>query len=410
MLLFFSIFAFSSPQSNQITVDKLKTKAENVLIVYFSCTGNTKGVATKINSLIGGDLIEIVPKEPYTSADLNYGNQDSRVVKEHNDPTILPDISGDIANFGQYETIFLGYPLWWGMAPNIIRTFMKKYDFSSKNINTFCTSISTSTDSSKNILTELAPNAKWNDSWKRFRTSPSESDVKEWTDSLDLSPTNPNDKILITYFSATGNTRRVAESIHSLLKFGKIAEIRPVQPYISSDLNYNDQNSRVTREHQDSSLRPAIHDVEGVDGAETIFVGYPLWWREAPHAVYTFIEKYKFNGKTVIPFCTSTSDDMKNSGKNLAAKTSNANWFKGQRFSSSADYDDVKKWVDKIVESSSNNEIKFKDATIGSGLSKAAIIGISVAAAVVAIAIIVIVVIIVVKKKRQNASNAEITN
>ena len=208
-LLLINLFATaSSLLSNKQISSSRKVKVNRVLVVYFSCSGNTKRVANNINSIIGGDLIEIVPKEPYTSADLNYGNQDSRVVKEHNDQTILPEISGTINNFEHYETIYLGYPLWWGQAPNIIRTFMKKYDFSNKNIITFCTSISTSTDSSVNILKELSPNANWNNNWKRFRSLASTSDVREWLDELNISPS-----ILVIYFSASGNTKRVAEFI-----------------------------------------------------------------------------------------------------------------------------------------------------------------------------------------------------
>lgn len=136
-------------------------------------------------------MIEVVPKNPYTSADLNYNNQESRVVKEHNDQTILPEISNDINNFNEYSTIFIGYPLWWGQAPNIIRTFMNKYDFSNKNIITFSTSISTLTDSSSTILKELAPTANWDDSFKRFRSSAPESEVKSWIDDLDLTHSKP---------------------------------------------------------------------------------------------------------------------------------------------------------------------------------------------------------------------------
>ena len=169
LLLYLNANAFSF-FLNDLTISKNQIiKTKKILVVYFSCTGNTRRIAKNINSLIGGDLIEIVPKNPYTSADLNYNNQDSRVVKEHNDQTILPEISNDINNFNEYSTIFIGYPLWWGQAPNIIRTFMNKYDFSNKNIITFSTSISTSTDSSSTILKELAPTANWDDSFKRFQ-------------------------------------------------------------------------------------------------------------------------------------------------------------------------------------------------------------------------------------------------
>lgn len=174
-------------------------------------------------------------------------------------------------------------------------------------------------------------------------------------------------------------------------------------------MNYQNSNSIVSREHNDSSFRPEINDIEGIDKTDTIFFGYPLWWGEAPQAVYTFIEKYKFNGKTSIPFCTSGSSKMSNSGKNLADKTSGANWFKGQCFPSDADDDEVKKWTDKVVKINSNGEMKFNDKTLSDGLPIGAIIGIAVAAVVV-VAIIIVVVVIVVRKKRGNKSNAEVSN
>lgn len=192
-------------------------KSNRVLVVYFSCSGNTKRVATNINSIVGGDLIEIIPKEPNTNADLNYNNDNSRVVKEHNDQSILPEISGNINNFQNYETIYLGYQLWWGQAPSIIRTFMKKYEFANKNIITFCTSISTSTDTSKNVLPQLAPNAKFNDKWQRFSSSASTTVVCDWIDGLALTP-----RILIAYFSAQGHTKKVAE----IIKNTKIADLK----------------------------------------------------------------------------------------------------------------------------------------------------------------------------------------
>lgn len=188
-----------------------------------------------------------------------------------------------------------------------------------------------------------------------------------------------------------------------------MVEIKPTIPYTSNDLNYNDPNSRTSREHSDPSQRPQINNIDNVDKAETIFVGYPVWFGDAPRAVYTFIEKYNFKGKTVIPFCTSHSSKMGDSGKNLADKTSGANWFQGQRFASNANNNDVKKWMDKIIKTNTDNEIKFVDKTISKGLPLVAIIGIVVAAVVVVVAIIVVV-IIVVKRKRNSKSNDEASN
>lgn len=298
-----------------------------------------------------GDLIEIVPAEPYTSEDLNYGNQESRVVKEHNDQTILPEITGNIDNFQQYDIIFLGYPLWWGQAPNIIRSLLKKYDFNSKRIITFCTSISTSADSSQEILLPLASKAKWDSTWKRFSSSASERAVYEWTESL-----NFEKSILVIYFSAQGHTKRIAGIIQKT-KNADIKEIEPVNPYTENDLNWHDESSRVWEEHRNPDLRPEFKDVGNLDQYNYIILGYPLWWRKAPHVVYTFIEKYDFSGKTIIPFCSSTSDGIGDSGADLESKSQTGRWLSGQRFSENPIESTVAEWVQSIDFSDSDSDV-----------------------------------------------------
>lgn len=307
-----------------------------------------------------------------------------------------------------YDVIFLGYPLWWRKSPHVVYTFIESNDFSGKTIIPFCTSTADGISDSGTDLASKTTYAKWQ-AGTRFGESPTEQSVIDWVDEIDYSSSesaSDNDKILITYFSGTGNTRRVAQSILNHLSYGRIEEIKPVNPYTSSDLNYHDSNSRVVREHDDSSLRPEFNDINGIDKAETVFVGYPLWWREAPHVVYTFIEKYSFSGKTIIPFCTSTSNGMGDSGKNLGAKTTGATVYQGQRFKSDAN-DDVKKWMDKIVQVDSNNRITFLDKTIKVGLPTGAIIGIAVACVVVVAAIVIIIVVVVIRKRRKGASNLE---
>lgn len=111
-----------------------------ILIAYFSCTGNTKAVAEKIASLTGGEIYEIVPAEPYTSADINYSDSNCRANREMNDPDARPQIGSAEIDFSEYDTVIIGYPIWWGTMPKIINTFLDKYDLSGKNILPFCTS------------------------------------------------------------------------------------------------------------------------------------------------------------------------------------------------------------------------------------------------------------------------------
>lgn len=151
-------------------------------------------------------------------------------------------------------------------------------------------------------------------------------------------------KVLVVYFSATGNTKRVAETIANH-ENATIFEIQPTEPYSDSDLNYRDDNSRVVREHAQPQLRPTYQgDVADWDSYDTVYIGYPLWWQQAPHVVYTFVESHNFNGKKVIPFCTSMSSSLGDSGQNLAKAAGTGDWQTGVRFSGGASDNDVLNW------------------------------------------------------------------
>lgn len=163
----------------------------NILVTYFSCTGSTEGIANHIQNILGGDIYEIEPEIPYTSADLNYNNSTSRANLEQNDPSARPAISGGIDNLEDYDVIFLGYPIWWGQAPKIIYTFLESYDFSGKLIIPFCTSGSSGIGSSASNLHSLTSDtAVWN-SGRRFSGGSSEATVKAWTDTLELPAPSP---------------------------------------------------------------------------------------------------------------------------------------------------------------------------------------------------------------------------
>ena len=110
------------------------------LVAVFSASGVTKRVGEEIARVSGGDFYEIVPKEKYTSADLNYMNKTSRSSVEMNDPSSRPEIAGSMENMDSYDTVIIGFPIWWGVAPRIVETFLESYDFSGKTIIPFCTS------------------------------------------------------------------------------------------------------------------------------------------------------------------------------------------------------------------------------------------------------------------------------
>ena len=157
-------------------------------------------------------------------------------------------------------------------------------------------------------------------------------------------------KTLVVYYSATGNTEAVANYIADATG-GDLFEIEPVEPYTDADLDWTDENSRVSQEYADESLRDVelvSTTVEGFDEYENIFVGYPIWWQVAAWPVNQFIENNDFTGKTVIPFCTSASSGIGDSGQLLEEMAGTGNWLEGQRFRSSVSEEDVVAWVDSL--------------------------------------------------------------
>ena len=165
--------------------DNQDAQEHKILVAYFSATGTTKGVAEHIANGLNADIYEIVPEEPYTDADLDYNDNNSRTTIEMNDPNARPVISGSVENMEQYDTVFIGYPIWWGEAPRIASTFMESYDFSGKTIVPFCTSGGSGIGSSASNLESFTSGATWLDG-RRLNGSDSQDTVMEWVNSLDL--------------------------------------------------------------------------------------------------------------------------------------------------------------------------------------------------------------------------------
>ena len=177
-----------------------------------------------------------------------------------------------------------------------------------------------------------------------------EEKTSEEASTEEVSAEGTEGKTLVVYFSATGNTERVAEMIAEATG-SDLFELEPADPYTDEDLNYNDDNSRVSQEHADESLRNVelvAATVEGFDEYENIFVGYPVWWGIAAWPVNTFIEANDFTGKTVIPFCTSASSGLGESGELLAELAGTGEWLEGMRFRSGASEEDVVAWVESL--------------------------------------------------------------
>ena len=158
-----------------------------VLVVYYSASGNTKRVAEDIAEAAGGDLFEIVPTEVYTSDDLNWTNSDSRVSREHDDESLrdVPLTTTEVENWDDYDTVFIGYPIWWGIAAWPVDNFVKNNDFFGKTVIPFATSSSSGMGRSGTLLSEMAGTGDWQDG-QRFRSNASQSDVADWVSGLGL--------------------------------------------------------------------------------------------------------------------------------------------------------------------------------------------------------------------------------
>lgn len=157
-------------------------------------------------------------------------------------------------------------------------------------------------------------------------------------------------RALVVYFSATGNTEEAANAIAAQIG-ADVFELQPVEPYSSADLNYNDENSRVVYEYEHPEARDVAlvaDTVAGWDDYDTVFIGFPIWWGIAAWPVNGFVENNDFTGKTVIPFCTSASSGVGESGSLLAETAGTGNWLAGQRFSSNVGGDNVAAWLGSL--------------------------------------------------------------
>lgn len=174
------------------------------------------------------------------------------------------------------------------------------------------------------------------------------SDTSKTTN--ESSGNNSEGKTLVVFYSATGSTKAVAQTIAQTVS-ADLFELTPVEPYTSDDLNWTDDNSRVSIEHNDESKRDVPLTKTTPDNWEeydTVFVGYPIWWSIAAWPVDNFVKDNDFSDKTVIPFCTSASSGLGQSGELLANMAGTGNWLEGERFSSVVSSDNVVSWVNSL--------------------------------------------------------------
>lgn len=167
----------SSAETSSAESNPVETETKS-LVAYFSCTGNTKAVGERIAELTGADRYEIVPAEPYTDEDLNYNNNDCRANREMNDSSARPAIGSDSIDISDYDTVYIGYPIWWGTMPRIINTFLDTYDLSNKTVMPFCTSGSSGISKSVSDIKAEEPDADIRDGLRASGSS--DSGINEW--------------------------------------------------------------------------------------------------------------------------------------------------------------------------------------------------------------------------------------
>ena len=173
---------------------------------------------------------------------------------------------------------------------------------------------------------------------------PEETVVEEKADPASDQKTD----VLVVYFSATGTTKGIAEKI-AAIEGADLYEIVPAKEYTDEDRNWHDENSRTTIEQNDPSVRPEIADNSlDLTGYSKIYIGYPIWWGQEPRIMDTFVESHDFGSITVIPFCTSGSSGIGESGYNLRNNAGSGNWLEGERFAGDTTEDALREWIDSL--------------------------------------------------------------
>ena len=206
-----------------------KTKS-NTAVIYFSATGTTKSIAEKIAKESNSDIIEIIPKEKYTNSDLNY-NSDCRANREQNDSKSRPEIKNNI-NTDKYDTIYLGYPIWWGTNPKIILTFLDTYDLGSKTIIPFCTSGSSGIEKSVKDLRDYKPDLNIKDG-KRFVANTPNQYIEEFIEENNIKEVVSSMKVII-------NDKEYTLNLESNLTAQKLVELAPLE-ITMAELNGNEK-------------------------------------------------------------------------------------------------------------------------------------------------------------------------
>lgn len=352
VVLVFALSACSQrqtpPPADIPDTDRPSYAEANTLVVYFSMPdnvddstvvingetlGNTQYMAYVIQENANANIFRIIPETPYPTDHETLVDQ----AQQEKNNNARPAFQGEIEDFDSYDTVFVGYPNWWGDMPMIMYTFFDTYDFAGKKIITFNTHGGSGFSSTNETIVRLEPNAEVirGLSISRNNIQDAEQQIIDWLKDLGFEksetpvvpeqpttpeqPSNPetpdepsvDTNILIVYFTAeSGNTERLANYIHSQIG-GDIVKIEAEQPYTQQELNYSIDNNRPEVEKAENA-RPLIaqttYDQIDMSKYDTVFIGYPIWWWTAPMIIGTFLEYYDWTTDyNIYPFSQSAS-------------------------------------------------------------------------------------------------------
>ena len=304
------------------------------LVAYYSASGTTEKIADYIVEAMNADTFVITPVQPYSDADLDWTDQTSRVVMEHNDENRHTElVSVDVPDWESYDNMFIGYPIWWREASWVVDDFVKENDFTGKNVIPFCTSMSSPLGDSGTLLAEMAGTGNWLEGM-RFTSSSAKETVQSWATGLDLPNQEQKNDILIAYFtpaensgvdaisSATlttwnGENMGAAEVLANMLHDHTRSDMFSIRTEVNYPLEYNDL-ADYAKDEQDNDVLPALTShIENLDQYSTIIVVFPDWWYTMPQAVYSFFNEYDLAGMTIIPCSTHAGSGLTGSPRTI---------------------------------------------------------------------------------------------
>lgn len=318
--------SLNDSQAEELRNEILNRSDKKILIAYFSYSGTTKNIAVALSEKTAGDLFEIATQDGYSDV----YKESNREIRKNERPVL----NNTVDNMEEYDIVFVGYPVWWHATPAPVNTFLESYDLTGKLIIPFCTSGESDIDETMPTflqscdglavygerrisgtgqldewISELGLTGEHESFGNEMHVNPLEMESTINEENMETSqPSGDGGKILIAYFSwsASGNTEKMASFIQEQTN-GDLLKIEPLNPYPADYEECGD----VALVERDENARPEIANLpDSIEGYDTVFIGYPIWWHTAPMIIGTFLENYDLSGIEVYPFTQSASMDM----------------------------------------------------------------------------------------------------